>query len=505
MRSEAAARRRCILGAEVVRSAAYASSERADIWIEDGRIVGVTAPDAAPKFAAETEAIDASGLLAIPGLINSHTHSQSAMLQGAVPGEPLDLFVIRAMARRAPRSRRAAYVGASLHAMAMLKRGITSHVDHLRDGLLPSVENVEAALAAYRDIGIRAVVAPMYEDRMYLDSLPIDQGALPDDVRSRWRAAKRPPPEEYFVLMEHLVKRWHGTHARLGVMLGVDGPQRCTTRLLELTGEFAARHGVGLHTHLLEAKTQYLMAPPEHGGSFVRYLDRFGLVNQRSSLAHFVWCRREDVELAAERSVNVVHNPVSNLILGSGIQPAAALLRAGVNIALGTDGQSGAAVSILEQAKFASLLSRVADTQPEHWINARSAFRLASEGGAPVVGLAGKVGAIEEGRRADLTLIDISGVAWKPRGDVYQHLVMYENGANVRTVLVEGEVVVRDGRCTKVNEAELLEEARAIALEEAQANERWLAAVDSETPALKDLLLRALGRPVEANRFADLR
>jgi cytosine/adenosine deaminase-related metal-dependent hydrolase len=262
---------------------------------------------------------------------------------------------------------------------------------------------------------------------------------------------------------------------------------------------------VGLHTHLLEAKAQYLMAPPEHGGSFVRYLDRFGLVNQRSSLAHFVWCRREDVELAAERSVNVVHNPVSNLILGSGIQPAAALLRAGVNIALGTDGQSGAAVSILEQAKFASLLSRVADTQPEHWIDARSAFRLASEGGAPVVGLAGKVGAIEEGRRADLTLIDISGVAWKPRGDVYQHLVMYENGANVRTVLVEGEVVVRDGRCTKVNEAELLEEARAIALEEAQANERWLAAVDSETPALKDLLLRALGRPVEANRFADLR
>jgi cytosine/adenosine deaminase-related metal-dependent hydrolase len=505
MRAQAAATRRCIRGAEVLRGASYAGPERADIWLEGGGIVALTAPDAAPHFDAEVETIDGRGALAIPGLINSHTHSQSALLQGAVPGEPLDLFVIRAMARRAPRSTRTAYVGASLHAMAMLKRGITAHVDHLRDGLLPSAENVAAALAAYRDIGIRAVVAPMYEDRMYLDSLPIDQTALPEDVRTRWNSAKRPPPEEYFALMEYLVKSWRGADARLGLMLGVDGPQRCTTRLLELTGEFAARHDMGLHTHLLEAKTQYLMAPPEHGDSFVRYLDRFGLVNERSSLAHFVWCRPDDVELAAERGVNVVHNPQSNLILGSGIQPAAKLLRAGVNLALGTDGQSGAAVSILEQAKFASLLSRVADSNPEHWISARAAFRLASEGGARVIERARDVGAIEPGKRADLVLIDVSGGAWRPRGDVYQHLVMYENGANVRTVLVEGEVVVRHGRCVKVSEADLLEEAHAIASEEARANERWLAAVDRETPALKDLLLRALARPVEANRFADLR
>jgi cytosine/adenosine deaminase-related metal-dependent hydrolase len=497
--------RRWIRGAEVLRSASHAAPERADIWIEDGRIVALTDTEAAPLFGSEAQTIDGSGLLAIPGLVNGHTHSQSALLQGAVPGEPLDLFVIRAMARRAPRSSRAAYVGASLHAMAMLKRGITAHVDHLRDGLLPSAENVEAALEAYRDIGIRAVVAPMYEDRMYLDSLPIDQHALPQEVRSRWRSTRRPPPEHYFALMEHLIKRWHGKHARLGVMLGVDGPQRCTTRLLELTGEFAARYAIGLHTHLLEAKTQYMMAPPEHGGSFARYLDGFGLLNERGSLAHFVWCRQEDVELAAERGVNVVHNPVSNLILGSGIQPAARLLRAGVSVALGTDGQSGAAVSILEQAKFASLLSRVADSNPERWINARSAFGLATDGGARVIGLAGEVGAIEPGQRADLALIDVSGMTWRPRGDVYQHLVMYENGANVRTVMVEGELVVRDGRCVKVDESDLLEEAHAIALEAARANEPWLATVDSETHALKDLLLRALDRPVEANRFADLR
>jgi cytosine/adenosine deaminase-related metal-dependent hydrolase len=465
----------------------------------------LTSPGAAPHFSGDVETIDARGMLAIPGLVNGHTHSQSALLQATVRGEPLDLFVIRAMARRAPRTSHTAYVGATLHAMAMLRRGITAHVDHLRDGLLPTVEGVDAALRAYREIGIRATVAPMYEDRVYLDSLPIDQQALPDDVLQRWRAAQRPPPEEYFALMEDLLARWRGAEGRLELMLGVDGPQRCTPRLLEMTGDFAARHRIGLHTHLLEAKTQHLMAPPEHGGSFVRYLDRFGLVNERSSLAHFVWCTPEDIALAAERRVSVVHNPVSNLILGSGIQPAARLLRAGVNVALGTDGQSGSAVSILEQAKFATLLSRVCDTDPSRWVEPRAAFRLATEGGARLLGLAGEVGVLAPGAHADIALLDVGSAVWRPRGDIYSHLVMYESGANVRTVLVEGEVAVRDGRCVKIDEAAVLEEAQAIASELGQADDERLASVDQDSPHLMKLLLDALERRVELNRFADLR
>jgi cytosine/adenosine deaminase-related metal-dependent hydrolase len=458
-----------------------------------------------PDFAGPVEEIDGRGRLAIAGLTNAHTHSQSALLQGAVPGEPLDLFVLRSIARRAPRSTRAVEVSATLHAMAMLKRGITSHVDHFRDGLLPTATGVEAALRAYRSIGIRAAVAPMYEDLTYVDSLPIDQQALPEDTRRRLHAAKRPPPENYFAVMEELLPRWRGVDGRLDLLLGVDGPQRCTRRLLEMTGEFASRHRIGLHTHLLETKTQHLMAPAEHGGSFVRYLDQFGLVNERSSLAHFVWCTDSDVALAAERRVNVVHNPVSNLILGSGILPAASLLRAGVNVALGTDGQSGAAVSILEQAKFASLLSRVCDTDPARWVDPRMAFRLATEGGAGVLGLAGELGRIETGARADLALIDVTGAAWQPRGDVYRHLVMYEDGANVHTVLVEGEIVVRDGRCVRVNEGELLEEAQSIAARLAHENEPALAAIDADAPHLMRLLVDALGERADLNRFAALR
>jgi cytosine/adenosine deaminase-related metal-dependent hydrolase len=490
-------KRTCIRGAEVLKDS---GSERLDVWIEGGRIASLGEK---PPFTGDVETIDGRGLLAIPGLVNAHTHSQSALLQGAVPGEPLDVFILRSMARRAPRSQRMLYIGAAFHAMALLKRGITAHIDHVRDGLLPTGAGIGTVLQAYRDIGIRAAVAPMYEDRLYLDSLPIDAKELPADMRERLSAAKRPPPEGYFEMMEALISQWRGVDGRLDVLLGVDGPQRCTPRLLEMTGDFASRHRIGLHTHLLEAKTQHLLAPAEYGGSFVRYLDRFGLINERSSLAHFVWCTDDDIALAAERRVNVVHNPVSNLVLGSGILPVSKVLKAGINVALGTDGQSGSPPSILEQAKFASLLSRVCDTDPARWLAPRAAFRMATEGGAAAMGLAGETGAIAPGMRADIALIDITGPSWRPRGELYHHLVQFEN--SVSTVLVEGEVVVREGRCVRINEADVLEEAHALASENARANQGSLAAADQDAPHVLKLLLRALEQPVERNRFADLR
>ncbi|HKQ27714.1 MAG TPA: amidohydrolase family protein [Burkholderiales bacterium] len=479
-----------IRGAEVLTEQ---GAQSLDIWIEAGRVAALTAPGAAPYFNGETSVVDGRGQLAIPGLFNGHTHSQSALQQGAVPGEPLDVFIMRSMARRAPRSERMLRIGALFHAMSMLKRGITGCIDHVRDGLMPTARGIGVVLQAYRDIGIRAAAAPMYEDRMYLDSLPIDAKALPPELRERLGSARRPPPEAYFEMMEELLP-WRGVDGRLDVLLGVDGPQRCTPRLLEMAGDFASRHGMGLHTHLLEAKTQHLLAPHDHGGSFVRYLDRFGLINERSSLAHFVWCTDEDIALAAERGVTVVHNPVSNLILGSGILPAAKLTRAGVSMALGTDGQSGSPPSILEQAKFASLLSRVCDTDPAHWLGPAETFRMAAQRRQ-----------IAPGMQADLALIDVTGALWRPRGELYHHLVQMEDGSNVRSVFVEGELVVKEGRCLKINEADVLEEAHALAAENARANAGALAVADQDAPHVLNLVLPALERRVAANRFADLR
>jgi cytosine/adenosine deaminase-related metal-dependent hydrolase len=477
--------------------------EGTDLWIADGRIAALLPAGAPAPMAGEVETLAFRNAVVIPGLINSHNHSASALQRGCIPGAPLDLFVLDAIARRAPKPLRQIRVAVLLQASEMLRHGVTGTVDHFRHAGLPTAEAVSAVFTAYKEIGLRAAVAPMYEDKRYVDSLPIAQTDLPPEIRERWRAARPPPPEDYFAMMEEIAVDW-GRRGRLQLLLGVDGPQRCTPRLLDMTGNFAAKHGVGLHTHVLESKTQALVAPADYGGSFVAYLDRFGLVGPKSSFAHFVWCTARDIEVAAERRVNVVNNPVSNLLLGSGLQPTARLLEAGVNVALGSDGSSGNPISLFEQAKFSMLLSRISQPDCDRWITAPQALRMASAGGGAVLGEPGMLGVIAVGAHADLAVIDLDKSTHRPLGDIWSHLVMYETGENVDTVLVGGEVVFRNGRCTRINEDDVLAEAEELAAADEAANAPLMAKARAERGAFQALILKALQQSIATNRFARL-
>ena len=484
----------------MVRDSRVDGAERLDIWIEGDSITALCAPGEGPRFAEPVEHIDGRGCVAIPGLINGHSHSASALLRGTCAGEPLDLFVLEAMRRTSPRTDNMVRVSALLHSLELLKRGVTSHVDHFRDGASPTVAGVNAALGAYRDIGIRAMLAPMYEDRPYAESLPIDMASLPDSIRSRFAGKGIPAPEAYFENLGEVAARWRGAEGRLDVMLGVDGPQRCTARLLEMTGEFARKHNMGNHTHVLEAKTQALVAD-RVGGSLVGWLDRFGLVNENSSFAHFVWANERDIELVAERGATPVHNPVSNLHLGSGVARIPYLLREGIDVAMGTDGGGGHGLSILEQAKFAALLSRMTEADPGNWVGARAAFRMATENGAKMIGMRDRLGRIAPGMKADIALIDTTGIDWFPRGELFTHLVMYDTGRSTRTVLVAGEVVLRDGVSTRIDEADLLAEAQECAAKVMRDNADAMAQFDAERPAWRPLIVEAIGRPLEVDRL----
>jgi 5-methylthioadenosine/S-adenosylhomocysteine deaminase len=474
-----------------------------DVWIQDDRIAAVSPSDAPPPFIEEYETFRFRNAVLLPGLINSHSHSASVLQRGTVAGAPLDLFVMEAMSRRAKRTMEHVRIAALLHAVEMLKRGITGVVDHLRHGAIPTVEAVSAAMRAYDEIGMRAIVAPMYEDKRYIDSLPIDQHKLPPELLEKWLSSSPPPPEDYFAMMEEAVLESRG-HDRVGVMLGVDGPQRCTAKLLEMAGNFADRHKVGLHTHLLEAKTQALMAPPEFVGSFVSYLHHFGLIGPNSSLAHFVWCTDRDIELAAELQVNVVNNPVSNLTLGSGIQPTARLLEAGVRVGLGTDGGSSSAISLLEQAKTSMLLSRISQIDCDRWITAPMALRMACEGGAGVLGRPGELGVVKAGAKADLTIIDLDSEDHQPLGSIWNHLVMYESGHAVHTVFVDGEPVLKAGRCTKINEDDVYLAAAEFARADTANNQQLIDRTRAERKIFQPLILEALGQNTSINRFAHL-
>lgn len=474
-----------------------------DIWIADGRILALLPSGAAAPAEGPVETIAFERALVLPGMVNAHTHSPSSLQRGTTSGLPLDLNLLAALARRTPKSLPQVRAAAQRLAMESLKSGVTALVDHFAFGALPSVEAINTVFSAYADIGIRAAVAPMFQDKPYVDTMPIDKARLPAPVAERWRAVTPPAPDSYFAIMGEVVKDWGG-RSDLKVLTGVEGPQRCTPRLLEMTGDFCARHGLGNHTHLLESKTQALMVPPDCNGSFVAYLDRFGLINPQSSLAHFVWCSRRDIEIAAERRVNVVTNPFNNLHLGSGIQPTARILEAGVTVALGTDGTHGTNASLFEKARLAALLSRISQADNRRWIRARQALRMATANGAAVFGEPGRLGVIRAGAYADLAIVDLTTPIYRPMGELWNHLLMFETGSSVDTVLVNGEVVVRKGRCTQVNEEDILAAADEAAHRDHAAGAACDDAVRAELDGFEPLVLEALRRELPINRFAAL-
>lgn len=367
-----------------------------DFWIRDGRILALMSAGAPAPADGPIEMLMFDRALVMPGLINAYTHSSSALRRGTTGGAPLDLYLMEATARPGSASLPKIRVSVLRLAMEMLKAGVTGVIDHFGFGEVPDAEAVSTAFSAYTEIGIRAAVAPMYQDLPYIESLPIDMTVLPTEVAARWRNMKPASPESYFAMMDEVVKKWGGRHD-LKVLIGVEGPQRCTARPPEMTGDFAARHGIGYHTHLLESKTQAMIVPPGCGGSFVAYLDRFGLINPKSSLANFVWCTERDIEVAAERGVNVVNNP---------FQQSASRQRHPAN---GTDSRgrrqrrprhrwrSWHQTSLFEKARLSALLSRISQIDETRWIRAQQALRMATVNGAAVLGEAGTLGVIHPG------------------------------------------------------------------------------------------------------------
>jgi cytosine/adenosine deaminase-related metal-dependent hydrolase len=213
----------CITGARIAPLGRVEDVlEGHDLWIADGKIAATSPAGAPAPFDGPYETCVFKDFLILPGLVNSHSHSASALLRGTAPGAPLDLYVMEAMSRRSRRTMRQVRVSVLLHAIEMLKHGVTGVVDHFRSGAVPSVETVSTVFQAYDDVGMRAAVAPMFEDKRYIDSLPIDQQRLPPEIQDRWRDMKPPMAEDYFAMMEEVAATWRG-HERLHLMLGVDG------------------------------------------------------------------------------------------------------------------------------------------------------------------------------------------------------------------------------------------------------------------------------------------
>lgn len=476
--------------------------EDGDVWFRDGRIVSVgPAGSWSPPEGSEVTTVPGEGQVAMPGLANCHTHSYAAFLKGTVDNDPLDVFMIGAILGAGERTPHEVYLSAKVQALEMLLTGSTACLDHFSHRPRHDPEALDAVCRAYADAGVRAAVAPMFSDRPFVETVPL-AGELSEEEKARLPGAPQ-PIEPYFEIMDGAVRRWRD-HPRVDVMLGVDSPQRCSQALLERAGAFCAEHQVGNHTHLLEAKTQWAMAEGRDPRGFVAYLKDLGLAGPRSSFAHFVWGTEEDIRQAAESGVHIAHNPASNLVLGSGIQPLLKLIEAGVNVAFGSDGLNVGHMSMFEKLRLAALLPRVTETDPDRWLTAGSALRMATVNGAALLGRGGEAGEIAAGQLADIVLLDGRSVALSPRGALAPQIVFYETGASVRDVFVEGERVLEGGAPTRFDGAATLAEAHEAAARIARDSREALERAAALRPGLVAMVRRVLEGGAGPCRIATL-
>lgn len=435
--------------------------ERGSILVDGQTIAAVGEVDAKARQKAE-RIIDGSRFLAAPGLVNAHMHTPGGLSAGTQDSSSHPAFMWLNQADTSARTPREIYVSAMLNAAQMLLGGITTAIDHFpAQNFGP--EDVAAVVEAYRDCGMRMVLGLRVFDDDFADIFPSDRPLPPDLAEDLKRLAPLPPKPlpETRALIEQSVERYHQPDQRLSVFPSPTNPVRCSDDLLVMCRDIAERYNLGIHTHLLESKIQTTVAQRRYGCTMVQHLERLGLLSPRLSCAHTIWIEQEDIDRLAKHGVVVVHNPESNLKLGTGVAPIAQMLASGVTVALGTDGSVTNDNLVLHEAtRLAAIIGRTSQRDRRQWVTARQALGMATEGGAKAVQMAGRIGRIEPGYRADIVLYDLDTPAWTPLNDPVQQMVFAETGGSVDTVFVDGEVLVEDGVITAFDASAIIAEAK---------------------------------------------
>lgn len=447
------------MGSVLIRGGQVIDAHRgladADVLIEDGVISAIGPGLDAP---VGVEAVDVGGALVVPGLVNAHTHSNQTLEKGLCDALPLDAWMVIASyggagALLGPDELR---ISTLMGAIEMLRTGTTSVVDCVRVDLDCFGEGLDAVMGAYDESGMRAGVAAQYTDIDFFSSLPVD---LIDDG-DKLLNPPRATPDEVLAQVREYVDRWKGVHPRLAPMLGPSSLPRCSTELFEASIDLAQTSGVRLQTHLLSARSQVPFARAKFGTSMVDYLDRLGCLQEWASFAHAIWLDDHEIDTLAGSPAVAVHNPVSNLKLGAGIAPAPDLWARGGRVALGADGaSSNDSQNMWETVKMAALLHRVV-LDPDRWPGAATVLDMCWQGGGAVLGK--ELGRIEVGSLGDLAVLRWGQLLPAPTDQVRQQLVYSEGGSSVDTVVVDGEVVVRDGRVLTIDVEEVQSEAAEI-------------------------------------------
>ena len=384
--------------------------------------------------------------LMVPGLVNAHHHGRGLDTRAVgMADKPLELWLPSFLLYPDVDP----YWDALLSAAQMLRSGVTTSLQaHSHPGPFAVYErSVRRALEAYRDAGVRVAFAVGVYDQNYLAH---DEAAfltsLPPPLREETGRYFDPEhvyisADDYFGLFEALLDEHKGDD-KTKLLLSPVGLHWASDGLLERIARGAQSHGVGVHLHLLETRHQQDYARRTFGKAAPRVLYDFGLLGPHVSLAHAVWSTGEDLELYAQTGATVVTNASSNLRLGSGRLPLPEVLARGVDLAVGLDSMAPED-DMLRELALVPLLHRGPDL--ESWPGPYDILRAATVGGAKTAGLAGRVGRLLRGYHADVAVLGLEPHRAHPQADVVASALSAGRAEDVVTVLVGGEVVVREG------------------------------------------------------------
>jgi 5-methylthioadenosine/S-adenosylhomocysteine deaminase len=407
------------------------------VAVDGGAIVGVGPREEVERAYRGRERVDASGKLIMPGLINAHTHAPMTLFRGIADDLPLETWLYKYIwpAEAKWLSPDFVRLGTQLAAAEMIRSGTILFCDmyFFEDDIAE----------ACKEAGIRVVIGEALVD---------------------FPTANCKTPEDQLKYTEYLLSQWHNDSLVIP-SVQPHSPYAASAELMQRAKALADEYGVPYLLHVSETRSEVQESMEKYGRTPVARLADLGLLGPSTVAIHGVHLTDEDIELLAQYDVGVVHCPESQLKLASGFTPVPKLLEAGVKVGLGTDGAaSNNDLNMFGEMGTAARVHKVMAGDPTV-VHARQALSMATLEAARVLGLEKRLGSLEVGKRADLIVLDLDVPHMVPVYNVTSHLVYAAHSSDVRTVIIDGRVVMRDRELLTLDEGEIFARARELARE----------------------------------------
>ncbi len=423
-----------IQGAQVITLDRFDRIFDGDVIVEGKRISAFGPPFGAATDPETDEIIDASGCVLVPGFVQTHIHLCQTLFRGAADDLALiDWLKERVWPMEAAHNEKSVFASAMLGIAELIKGGTTCALT------METVSHTDAVFRAVASSGLRAIVGKCMMDR---------GNDVPEPLRENTTQSIAESVE--------LIHRWNGyDDGRIRACFAPRFALSCTRELLEAVTRLSSEHGVLVHSHASENRDEVAIVERDTGMRNIAYFSSVGLAAPNVVLAHCVHVDDEELEIVRQTGTHVAHCPSSNLKLASGVARIPDMLARGISVSIGADGAPcNNRLDMFTEMRLAGLIQKVLHGPLA--MPAATLLRMATIDGARALGLSEETGSIEIGKRADLQLIDLNRVHTTPAPDPVSTIVYAAEAADVKSVIIDGQIVLRDGRLVTLEEEEVI-------------------------------------------------